>query len=415
MTDSAGLVIIPPSPMRRRAAGIFSILLEASLYLLPVFFLFKRSYAFSIYVWITGFFCLCLLLEGRRPQFSSPVTVIVLLFILSVIIPSILTIGSGNTWREGKLLLYGVACFLIIVDQCRVKPYLVKRYLLLLIALGFFTSLDALWQFSHAGIDLLGIKTESTRMTALFSNPNYLGFFLSGIPPLCFWLYDYAESVWMKAMWAGSLYIVVLAIALSGTRSALLGLVLFLLLMVLFRKKGHAFLFLPFLLVIPMVFFLNGKDLLGRFMGMIHLQGDRLAIWREAWHWIFKHPWFGNGLDSYKDTVPAMLEAGHKWLYSAPHNFFLEVWFASGVVALILFCLFLGRIVTSHFPFRERLGGRQGYLFSAFWMVFLASFISIPFFSRYVSFYFWLYLGLLFGAFPVDSDGSVAEEKVVRY
>jgi len=395
--------------VRQWAVRTFNILLEASLYLLPVFFLLKRSYATSIYVWIAGFFCLSLLLKGRRPRFSSPVTVIVLLFVLSVVIPSIFTIGMGNTWREGKHFLYGVTCFFILVDQCRVRPYLVKRYVFLLVILALFVSLDTLWQF-HAGTDILGRKIEGKRMTSVFSNPNYLGFFLSGIPPFCFWMYDNSEKGWLKIIWGFCLYIIFFAIALSATRSALLAFALFLLFVLFLREKGHAFLLLPSLLVIPVILFLNGKVLWGRFMGMVHLHGSRMLIWDEAWHWIQKNPWLGNGLDSYKDTVPSLLYAGRKWHLSAPHNFFLEVWFAVGVVALLVFCMFLGKVIASHAPFKQKLAGRQGYLFAAFWMVFLSSFFSIPFFSRYVSFYFWLCLGLLFGAYMAESDGRGAED-----
>jgi O-antigen ligase len=312
-----------------------------------------------------------------------------------------ITIGPVSTLKEAKLFLYGMGLFFVLVDKTRQRKIIIDRFLLLFLILSVLLSLDALWQF-HSGADILGNKLEYGRVSALFSNPNLLGFFLAGIAPLHVYFIEIRKSLPAKILLSFLMVLNLMAIILSGCRSAWIGILCLLLFWLIYNPKrlvslGYAGLFV--LLILP---FINFEMIKSRYVKTINLTGDRLIIWENTMSLIRENPLLGTGIDSFKDVSPAVIYNGEKWIYSGPHNFFLEVWQTSGIIAFALFLYFIYKIVMINAPYlKER--GVHVFLFFSWALIFISAVINIPFFSRYLNFYLWLILGLLFGSlnFPL--------------
>jgi O-antigen ligase len=401
-----------PLTLRNRVVTLFdrtklpyfvNFLLEVTLYLLPIFFLFKRSYATSIYIWIFVFYALSLVLDNRRPDFQSALTWPVILLLSAVVLASTMSIGLEATWREGKRFFYGVALFFVLIDQISRRKIILERYLWLLLALSFFLSLDALWQFHH-GFDVLGNEIYRGRVTAVFLNPNYLGFFLSGVVPIHVYFGQSSGTMFEKSVHLGLLIFNLAIIVLTGCRSVWLGVVVFYFfwLALYSDKRVRAFSGVLAAVALPAAYIMNAEMITQRLLETAQFfEGARVVIWRDALTTIWDHPILGAGLDSYKDLAPELHYRGSAMVLSAPHFFPFEVWQTSGIFALCIFLFFLYRSVQINVSYMKR-RGRYAFLFPSLVLVFLASVLSIPFFSRYVTFYFWLFLGLLFGAMKAE-------------
>lgn len=390
--------------MKQRMLSWTNLLLELSLYLLPLFFLFKDSYATSIYIWIFGFFIISISIQRRLPKFASPVSVPVILLLVAVTVPSMMTIGPANTWREAKHFLYGIGLFFVLLDQLSQREIVLKRYLLLLVCVSVFLSLDTLWQYQH-GSDIVGMELFAGRGTAVFSNPNYLGFFMAGIFPVHVYFVETRKKIADKIFFSLLLVISLLTIGMSGCRSPWGGIVFIYFIRLMYASgKENRVLYGVLPVSFLIVLYFTGWDIISaRFMEFsTSLSGQRSVIWRHAVAMIREHFFLGAGLDSFKHIFPGLMEAGkEELLYSGPHFFPFEVWQSSGVIAFGVFLYFLYRIIAANLEYIKD-NKIHTFLFLSLGMVVITSIISIPLFSRYVSLYFWLFLGLLFGAMKLD-------------
>lgn len=396
---------------KQKISFVINRLLEISLYLVPIFLIFKWSYATSVCVWIFGFYLLSILFEKRKPGFSSPVRWAVVVFMFSVIIPSLMTIGVVDTWREGKHFLYGIGLFFVLMDQIQQKENILRRYLWIMLALSVFVSLDTLWQF-YTGTDLLGNVADEGRLPGVFSNPNYLGFFLSGIVPIHTYFLETRKLISEKIFFSIFLLMSLIAIALSGCRSAWGGIFLFYFFLLFYhsnKKVRLVYLVLPLFFVTPILYFMDQKWMASRFIHVFFVDDDRPTIWLNTIRMIREHPFVGQGLDSYKDLSPSVFYMGTNWKYSGPHNFFLEVWQTSGIVAFFAFLYFLYKIIVVNIRY-IKVRGEYVFLFPSAVLVFLSSVVSIPFFSKHTSLYLWLYFGLLSGAMQIRNSKDMAKE-----
>jgi len=391
--------------LREKMISILSYLLEVSLYLLPVFFLFRRSYATSIYIWILGFFLLKLFVEKRLPDFRTPITLPVLAFLLAVIIPSLFTTGAGSTWREGKYFIYGIILFLVLTDQVTQRNMLLRRFLWLFFVFSLFLSLDALWQYYYKA-DWFGNKLWGGRVTAVFSNPNYLGFFMAGVIPIHVFFIESNEKMSAKFFFYILLSLCVVIIVLCGVRSSWCAVIF----LYLFWPTGQSIKvivakFASILLVLPLGYWWGPSIINKRFIELQRLlNGERFVLWSQTCSMIKDNPIMGSGLDSYKEVSQRAMMNGHKIAgYSFPHFFPLEIWQTSGIIAFMVFFFLLYKIVTESLKYIKS-EGKYSFLCFSLLMLFLTSVISIPFFTRYVSFYFWLVLGLLSGAMKREGN-----------
>jgi O-antigen ligase len=274
-----------------------------------------------------------------------------------------------------------------------------------MLALSVFVSLDTLWQLQH-GSDLLGRTYKGVRLTALFPNSNYLALFLAGMVPIHIHSIQRSRKFSGKIMLSFPLIICLVSIGLSGTRSAWVAVLLLFLFWYLYapgKKSRIIYLLMP-VIIIPIIYFKGHEIVSKRYHQTENIaKSPRVVMWGRTIEVIKETPLLGAGFDSYRHVDKIVIETkwdkGKKKLksFSFPHFFLFEIWQTSGMFALLAFLFFLYRIVVVNVNYiRER--KEYVFLFLSWVMVFLTSVINIPFFSRYVSFAFWFYLGLLSGA-----------------
>lgn len=382
-------------------------LVEVLLYALPISFLFGWSYASSICVSIFGLYLISILVERRSPRFDSPMSLPVVLFLLAVFIPSVALIGPADTWREGKHILYAVGVFFIFIDWIGYRPVILRRYLFLLTGLLVFLSLDSFYQFYH-GKDILRVGLTDGRSTSVFTNPNYLCFFISGAVPLPVFFLHEAKKAWIKIVYFAVLLCSFATLMLAGAKSGFVALAVFFILYLARKERESIWFFLSFGLGMLLPYFYDPIGIKGRFTAFFHHGDDRLGIWKQTLSHLIRQDFlWGKGLDTFKDLYsPVRI---NEIFYSFPHNFFLEIWQTSGILALLLFIYIIFKVVFLNITHlrQERI---CTYLFISTVMLFLTSVVSIPLFSKYVSFYFWLYFGLLTGAMKIHNSEGMAKE-----
>lgn len=73
--------------------------------------------------------------------------------------------------------------------------------------------------------------------------------------------------------------------------------------------------------------------------------GERLEMWRAAWHVFLKHPWVGAGTGSFKEEVDKMVRVGEVSpqviSYDHPHNDYLNALSGGGFLGLIAYLVAL--------------------------------------------------------------------------
>ncbi len=308
-------------------------------------------------------------------------------------LPSVISLGPSDAWREGKTFLCGLLVLTAVAEVVREDKKFLDNYMILLAALGLFLGLDSLYQWFFAK-DLFGIVKYTDRANAVFSNSNYLAFVLSATFPSALYLiyrYDHKKMVSFACV---SALMSLEGIILSGTRSAWASAFLTLCFVtpVFFNTRKKILQLGVLCLSIAIVLMPPGKIIFGRLKNMLKQTNCRIPLWKESLEYIKQSPFLGRGIGNWKLTPD--------WAsLTFPHNFFLEIGMECGLPALAIFfyCLYrIGKIYI--FNLWQDPAGR--FVLSLSIGPFIAAAINLPFFSRSIGTFMWLCLGLAIGAAP---------------
>lgn len=236
------------------------------------------------------------------------------------------------------LLIFSVPQLFITAFRTR-GPEVVKDlifFAVLMLIIGFIMIVtDPGVAFSHGG-----------RFRAVFGNPNGLGIFAGLLLVLTIVAREYFKGLLSKNDLRWMVIPLLLAVALSGSRTAIMASVLFLLFVRFFRTS-------PFLGFIIFFAFAIGVEVvstnllavvgglgLDQFLRVDTLDegSGRYVAWNFAWEAIGEHFWFGRGfafdewlMDVNQDFLNAL---GHQ---GGVHNTYLIVWLNTGLVGLLIF------------------------------------------------------------------------------
>lgn len=396
-------------------APVIKMFLSAVVFLVPACFIFDcRGESFFFLVLIPVLYPLMCIQEWRPPVLLKEEQGF--RWILLIVAPSLLTIGLNLTWRYGKSFVCGVILCMAMAELASSKRFL-YYYLLLLASIGAFLGMDSLVQGLY-GADMFAVKPFwDGRITALFSNPNDLAFFLTCMIPACFLLMDrrWIEEggyglAGKRAFYLASGFAVfsfllsVTGIILAGSRSSwiALGTMIFPFFYSRDNKtKGRIFAVLGASVFIGLV--LAWSVIFQRVEGL-ETENPRLHYWALSLPIIFGSPFLGHGLSSSSNLFPFDPHSIDTVL-TFPHNFFIEIAIECGIPAMLVFCWFFYRVFNIYiFPFLRR--GHGAFLLGMSVGPFIASMINMPFFSRAVSIYLWLSLGTAIGfARGAKTDG----------
>jgi O-antigen ligase len=184
------------------------------------------------------------------------------------------------------------------------------------------------------------------RFRAIFGNPNGLGIFCTLLLILTVLTREYFSGLLTKNDLRWLIITILLAIALSGSRTSILAALLFLVFVRFYRYSPFigfiAFLGIAFLgeiLSSNLVEIVRGFDLESYFrLDTIEEGSGRYIAWEFAWAEIQNHLWFGRGfaydewyMERHQDFLNIL---GHQ---GGVHNTYLIIWLNTGVVGLLLF------------------------------------------------------------------------------
>lgn len=190
-----------------------------------------------------------------------------------------------------------------------------------------------------AGIALLllfikALKTGKyynlTGMMVLSSNPNQTGMPMGAACTLCLSLWMSGKLTWQRSLfWLSFAVLFALAVYITTTRSAMLGLLVVFFVLLSIRTRHRWLLLLPVGLVVGGVVyvFTTSPDPLH------YLLSGRLLIWEHIWDTFKANPWFGRGAtDTYAvirwPSTGAKLEA---------HSLYFGLAYYAGIFGLLVF------------------------------------------------------------------------------
>lgn len=367
-------------------------LLECALLLIPGVFLVKRSWTNSLLnLWIPLLYLLYCMLRRKYPLqllWRGPA----LWCLVLIWLPSILTLGFSEAWQEGRFYLWGIvtmsAAYQVQLDH-KVFIHYVSMFMVLL---GGLCGLDALLQ-AFLKMDLLGNAVMSQRSVAFFSNPNYLAFFLAGIFPISLYRVLNSKQLWQSIISITLSYFVFAGLVLTGTRSAwIAAIIAFITIMPIFLKNTTKSFWIKItvsLIGAVVLAYLTASSMLTQRIFYFSSYGEpRLKLWKEAIEIIIMAPCCGLGIGNWVldlNGVPTFA-----------HNFFLEVAMECGIPAFIFFLYMCGCVATHLYSTLHRDGAGR-FFTAAVLAFFVASAITIPFFSRYTVTVLFPFLGLVLG------------------
>jgi O-antigen ligase len=140
--------------------------------------------------------------------------------------------------------------------------------------------------------------------------------------------------MWTAALWP-AFFLLVGAASRSGALAAAAALAVRLLLTDAAPRRKYAL--LPAALL-PLILLLQGRAHLDAV-----LEDGRWSLWKLGWSVFLEHPWFGAGAGQYNAAFRALDLAPGKDLItiSHPHNIFLDMLYAHGLVGFALGMIFL--------------------------------------------------------------------------
>lgn len=292
----------------------------------------------------------------------------------------------GNVFRlQGMVLFWNLLGFAIIAQ---ITPFRLKEKYIYLCAL-----------MSLAIGALVFGSNSAGRWIGSLGEPNALGAMTVLIFPFVFLSF---KSTWVKIL---SLFISLILINFSESRSAMVGLIIELLFFLMVTKlkmsailaSGTAVLIIIISLVLPIfdrVYFLKTNNDPHSFR-----YEERAEIWEVAINAGWKSPVFGSGIDSLQgminESAQEMNVNSQYRVIDSSHNLLLDYWIWGGLIGLILICILILSAVISMSNKNMRLE----------LMVFLGLLAVLMFNPTTVSVLagFWWLIGRSFGKFERDA------------
>jgi hypothetical protein len=182
-----------------------------------------------------------------------------------------------------------------------------------------------------------------------FAHPNsFAGYLVLLLPGLAGAVIVCRRSPWPRAAAAGCLALGLVALWLTHSRGAMLGLALAALGAVAVARRRQLWAHKGVALATAVV--LAGAGVAAWYAGLFTAalgKGSgtaayRLDYWRATWRMIAEHPWLGVGPGNFASAYTRYLPEGAAETVRDPHNFALELWATCGVFAMLALLVALG-------------------------------------------------------------------------
>jgi len=197
---------------------------------------------------------------------------------------------------------------------------------------------------------------KNTRITASFPYPNdFASWILIFILPTLGIFFFYRSSLRLKIGIAVLLLMQGIALLLTETRGAFLGVAIGIIFLLMVMKKYKVIFTFLLAMAIVVAVFLVKPDLFPANMASTDGIKDRKVMWTNAFTIYKRHPILGNGLNTFHTNYMEVREdewKGKKGSYA--HNCFLQMASEVGIVGLLAFLAFLSLFFKENTPSYSR-------------------------------------------------------------
>ncbi len=280
------------------------------------------------------------LIHGQKPRFPAP-TRWFLAFYGAMLISVPLAFWRSNAVDSCvsflEIVVYVLFATALLTTEARIRWFILTDVLLVDWLGG-----SALWNYHH-GIWLVRMNIErAVGITSSAGDPNSLAATLLFAIPLSIALMIRGNPTWMRLIGLVSIAMGVVTIVDTGSRSAALGIV-FLVVLLIFRKPKNL-IYLPVLIALsPLVWMVIPQQYKARYETVDHLKGDesyqnRVLSWRGGIAMFESNPITGIGAGdyTYANGVKYWPGAGRKHYLNA-HSLYFKLLGELGLVGIITF------------------------------------------------------------------------------
>ena len=327
--------------------------------------------------------------QFRRGAISwrfTPLDIPLALFLISAAVSTVYAVNTSVALHglyqryQGlfDLVTYFALFWLAVQTVCtRRDAWLLIRSL---IVAGYAVSVVAIVQVLLGSVPLLGLplSSSSSRPDATFANPTLLGAFLAMLLPLALYELLHSRSLTDRILFANATVVMGLGMVLSLTRSAWIGAVIGMGVVLISWHPRRAAILLGGVTAVAAVS-VAGALLFNRLGGHITAPGPvqavisraqsltqplagsggiRLHVWKDTLALIASQPITGYGPDSFGAVYPTFQTAD--WepgvLFDRPHQEVLEVAATQGLIGVAAYLLIIGALIRTFWRGRRERG-----------------------------------------------------------
>lgn len=286
------------------------------------------------------------------------------------------------------------------VYEEKIYNYILKSYMITTLLIGIFGVYNKL--MVSGKFEFINLISK-TRISSFMENPNNLGmYFVFAFFPFLMLLLN--DKKFKNKIFYLLLTIISMAnIVFSGSRSALIGFTIGILISIIILGKKYIYLsLLPVLLYCIPTVSTRVKEISDTSQNL-----SRVEIWKLAGYMIKDHPVLGVGNGNYKSYIPDYLSAIRKINYNFrkvihPHNVFLKEYCELGLLGLLSF---IGLAAASFFSVLNFIKCKNNKFYNWFYTGFFVSLFPMIFMNLVDSYlsspkvivYFFLLLGVCEG------------------
>jgi O-antigen ligase len=281
-----------------------------------------------------------------EPLTKSPIDMPIILFGIIIMISTITSINPTGSFRDLAIHLSGLGFLFVMVNSIRdLEDF--NKVVTILVFSATLVALYGLYQYvvgvemDPAWVDTENNQGVTTRIYSVFGNPNILAEYLLMTIPMSVGLFWHSKKLSKKVIFLGSTLIMMLALVLTLSRGAWVGIAMAALIFIILVDKRILLSIIP--LSLGAVYLLP-QTILNRIVSIGNLQDSSNAYRIEMWgitadiirdNWMvgvgFGHLPFKQTFETYIRTLPT---------YHA-HNTYLQIAAEIGIPGLIAFLFFI--------------------------------------------------------------------------
>lgn len=252
---------------------------------------------------------------------------------------------SGDVWAS--LLHAGTGInkgFILpfIAMECVRDERDLRRLVWACVAACFWQGLDGLWQAGTGRDFIMGYEPNAGRLTASLGDytvGNYIALALVPAFSLWFILRQRLPALSSGFLWLAALWPAFFLLVGSASRSGALAVAASFGFWAVLRRRGWQWR----IVLWPLLALAGGALLEGRMRPEVLIDDGRWSLWKLGWRVFLEHPWFGAGAGQYNAAFRALGLRPEKdaITISHPHNLYLDMLYAHGIVGFSLGMIFL--------------------------------------------------------------------------